>query len=98
MKSRKTKKGDVFNIGGRKTCKVGETLKYLVKLSNLRNIKIKTEEKRLRPIDADLQVPDTRKFNKTVKWKRKFSYEDTMLDLLNFWRDKINASKYNLVR
>ncbi len=98
MKSRKTKKGDVFNIGGRKTCKVGDTLKYLVKLSNLSNIKIKTEEKRLRPIDADLQVPDTRKFNKTVKWKRKFSYEDTMLDLLNFWRDKINASKYNLVR
>ena len=98
MKSKKTKKGDVFNIGGDKTCKVRETLNYLIKLSNLNNIIIRTDQKRMRPIDADLQIPDTRKFNKIVKWKRKFSYSDTMLDLLNFWRDKINSSKYNIVR
>ena len=84
MKSSKTKKGDIFNIGGGYSCTVGETLKFLIKLSKLKNIKIKVESERVRPLDADLQIPDINKFVGLVDWKKKYSYKKTMLDLLNF--------------
>ena len=47
------------------------------------------DKKRLRPIDADLQVPDTRKFIKHTGWKPKISFEKTMDDLLDYWRKRV---------
>jgi len=98
MNSRKTKKGDVFNIGGDYSCTVGDTLNFLIKNSNVKNIKVVTEKERLRPIDADLQIPNVEKFKRTVHWKKKYSYKDTMLDLLDFWRKKIKTNNEYLVR
>jgi len=98
MISKKTKCGDVFNIGGKTSCTVGKTLNYLIKISSLKNIKIKIDKSRIRPIDADLQIPNTKKFNNIIKWKKKYSYEKTMLDLLNYWRNEIKYSQNHLIR
>ena len=98
MNLKKTKKGDVFNIGGDYSCTVGDTLKFLIKNSNFKKIKIITEKERLRPIDADLQIPNIEKFKSIVRWKKKYSYRDTMLDLLEFWRNKIKTTNEHLVR
>ena len=51
--------GAYYNIGGTYTCKVGDTLNYLISKSTINNIDIVVDPDRLRPIDADLQVPDT---------------------------------------
>ena len=66
-------------------------LNSLIKLSNLdiNRIQIKIDKSLLRPIDADLQVPNTQKFQKNFKWKPKISFEKTMADLLEYWREKI---------
>ena len=62
--TKKPKFGETYNIGGSYSCTVGEILKYLIKISKNKNTKIKIDKNRLRPIDADLQLPDTRKFKK----------------------------------
>ena len=62
------------------------------------NIKIKVDESRLRPIDADLQIPDTTKFRKHTGWKPEISFGKTMKDILNFWRQKINSGHFYLTR
>jgi len=98
MLSKKTQKGDVFNIGGNKSIKVGQTLQYLIKISKLNNVKIIKETSRLRPIDADLQIPNISKFKETVKWKKKYSFHDTMEDLLNYWRKALSKQKETLIR
>lgn len=101
MDSDKTGYGESYNIGGEYTCKVGDTLQFLINNSTKKHlIKVELDKERLRPIDADLQVPDTRKFKNVISWKQQYSYEKTMLDLLNFWRNKldIDKSKYGLVR
>ena len=54
---------EVYNIGGKYTCKVKDTLDYLLSKSTIKNIEIITDKNRLRPIDADLQVPDTTKLD-----------------------------------
>ena len=69
-------------------------LKHLISLSpNKDSIKIEIEESRIRPLDADLQVPDTNKFKKHTGWAPQIPFEKTMQDLLNYWRDKIQKGR-----
>ena len=82
--------GSIYNIGGKNTFTVKEILDFLISKSTFKNkIKIKIEKKRLRPIDADLQIPDVKKFIKHTKWKPKISFDKTMMDLLNYWRKRV---------
>ena len=91
--------GEYYNIGGDYTCSVGEMLNYLISLSSTtRKIDIVIDKNRLRPIDADLQVPDTTKFKNHTGWSPQYSFENTMLDLLNYWRDKVKKNKMFLSR
>lgn len=83
-------KGEYYNIGGSYTCKVGDTLNKLISFSPMADkIKSEIDPERLRPIDADLQVPDCSKFKSHTGWEPQYTFEQTMLDLLNYWRDKI---------
>ena len=51
--------GEYYNIGGSYTCTVGDTLNTLLSFSPMgKDIQIEVDRERLRPIDADLQVPD----------------------------------------
>lgn len=84
--------GEYYNIGGSYTCKVGDTLGTLMDMSTVKNFKIVVDPDRLRPIDADLQVPDTGKFSKHTGWKSIYTFEHTMSDLLNYWRIRIRSS------
>jgi GDP-mannose 4,6-dehydratase len=91
--------GEYYNIGGTYTCTIREMLDHLISISTARD-KIKTEidPTRLRPIDADLQVPDTRKFEKHTGWKPVIKFEQTMQDLLDYWRERVSQSTEFLVR
>ena len=85
--------GEYYNIGGTHTCEVGDTLNTLISFSSKRDeISIKVDPERLRPIDADLQIPDCRKFMKHTGWKSQIPFEQTMKDLLNYWREKIKQT------
>lgn len=91
--------GEYYNIGGSYTCKVGDTLKTLVSYSSKKDeINIVTDPERLRPIDADLQIPDCRKFKKYTGWKPEISFETTMHDLLDYWRNRIGNGEIFLTR
>jgi len=87
-----------YNIGGTYTCTIKEMLNMLVSMSTVKNIKVETEAERLRPIDADLQVPNTAKFEAVTGWKPEIPFETTMSDLLNYWRDRISSGQNFLTR
>jgi GDPmannose 4,6-dehydratase len=83
-------KGEYYNIGGTYTCKVGDTLNTLVSFSERKgDIRFEVDPGRLRPIDADLQIPDTAKFTAHTGWKPEIPYETTMRDLLDYWRGRV---------
>jgi|TARA_B100000767_G_C19689363_1_gene503263 GDPmannose 4,6-dehydratase len=88
--------GQSYNIGGTYSCKIKDLLDHLISKSTIKNIKIEVDKERLRPIDADLQVPNADKFMKHTGWKPEISFEKTMTDLLDFWRAEIkqNGQKY----
>jgi len=84
--------GEYYNIGGQHTAEIGEILDHLISLSPLKNdLKIEIDPDRLRPIDADLQVPNTSKFTNHTGWNPQISFEQTMSDLLTYWRDRVSA-------
>ncbi len=88
------KPGEVYNIGGNYSCTVKDMLDYLLSISKVKNIKIKIDKSRIRPIDADLQIPNINKFSKATGWKPNISFEKTMLDLLNYWRIKVKTKNF----
>ena len=91
--------GETFNIGGSYSCEVGDMLNFLISLSSKKSsIKIEEDPERLRPIDADLQIPDISKFLSKVDWNAKFTFEQTMSDLLDYWRERIARGENFLIR
>lgn len=89
--------GEVYNIGGTETMTVGVMLKKLLKISNVKNVKIEVEPSRLRPSDVTLQIPCTDKFRKATGWKPEIKFEKTLRDLLEYWRNyfKIEKAGFN---
>ncbi|MFQ5872299.1 MAG: GDP-mannose 4,6-dehydratase [Dehalococcoidia bacterium] len=81
--------GDVFNIGGDRTMKVGEMLDFLISRSAAAEwIRVEVDPKRLRPADVTLQIPDVSRFKAATGWKPEIPFETTMEDLLNYWRER----------
>ena len=84
--------GAYYNIGGTYTCTIGDILEMLLQLSPRKaDIKIEIDPERLRPIDADLQIADICKFSKHTGWTPQIPVEQTMADLLQYWRDKVSS-------
>lgn len=90
--------GAYYNIGGTYSCTVGKMLEYLLSLSTTKGVKVEVDAARLRPIDADLQVPDTRKFAAHTGWRPEIPFEKTMQDLLDYWRSRVRAGQNFLTR
>jgi GDP-mannose 4,6-dehydratase len=86
----KPQSGAYYNIGGSFSCTIEQILKTLIGMSSkAKDIRIEIDPERLRPIDADLQVPDTRKFQAHTGWTPKIPFEATMRDLLDYWRQRV---------
>ena len=81
--------GEVYNIGGSFTCKVGDVLNVLNS-----GFTVEQDPERMRPLDADFQIPDCTKFKKHTDWEPEISFEITMIDLLEYWRERV---KHNVV-
>jgi GDPmannose 4,6-dehydratase len=91
--------GEVYNIGGNYSCTIGDMLTTLLTISGMQGrISIEVDPGRIRPLDADLQIPNTKKFSAYTGWKPEIPFEKTMRDLLDYWRDKLSNGNQGLVR
>ncbi len=91
--------GEYYNIGGQHSCTIGEMLDFLISLSPAKDkIKIEVDAERMRPIDADLQIPNTTKFESHTGWKPQIAFATTMKDLLEYWRTRVSDGGQLLTR
>ena len=79
--------GEAYNIGGTTIMKVGDFLERLIALSDV-SISTRCDPTLLRPADVTLQIPCADKFVKETKWEPEYTFEDSMIHLLSFWREK----------
>ena len=80
--------GEVYNIGGRATMRIDDLLQQLLAMST-RSINVEVDPKLLRPSDVTLQIPCIDKFVQQTGWEPKIPLEQTLADLLNFWRVQV---------
>jgi GDPmannose 4,6-dehydratase len=85
--------GDVYNIGGVETLTIGQMLDKLLELSTAKNIKVEVDPTRLRPSDVTLQIPCINKFQNATNWKPEISFEKTLIDTLEYWRNFYKKNK-----
>ena len=86
LTAKKGKIGEIYNISGNKVISVGNYLKELKKLSNVK-IKSKIDKKLIRPVDVTLQIADSKKFKKDTLWSPKISFKESMKKLLDECRN-----------
>lgn len=84
------KGGEVYNLGSGKGLRISEILDKLVKLSKIK-LKIEEEQARLRPVDTPKMVIDTSKFRKLTNWKPEITIDESLQDILNWWRKEIHG-------
>jgi GDP-mannose 4,6-dehydratase len=90
--------GAYYNIGGNHSCTVKDVLDTLISYSSKRSeISVEIDPDRLRPIDADLQVPNTAKFRAHTGWKPEIPYDQTLRDLLDYWRERVRIAGASLL-
>lgn len=87
---RKCRPGEVYNIGGDRTMRIGDMLAHLIGLSPMKDrIQVEVDPQLLRPSDVTLQIPDCSKFKDESGWQPTIPFEKTMQDLLDWWRANI---------
>jgi len=84
----KGKAGEVYNISSGEGIKIQDMLDKLISLSNV-DLKIEKDPERLRPSDVGLLIGSPKKFQKETGWKPEIPFDQTLKDLLDYWREKI---------
>ncbi len=84
--------GEVYNIGGTTTMKVGEFLDKLIALSTI-PISTRLDPTLLRPADVTLQIPSAKKFIATTNWQPKYTFEESISYVLAYWRKQALKEK-----
>jgi len=84
--------GEVYNIGSGATRTIQSMLDMLLSLSPM-TIEVRQEPSRLRPSDVPILWADDSKFRAQTGWEPQIPFEQTMCDLLDYWRERVNSSK-----
>lgn len=92
MLARNGNYGEVYNIGGENVKSIQEVLDYMLSISTIRkdSIRFYTDNTLLRKADVTKQIVDISKFKQVCpEWKPEYSWEQTMQDILDFWREYV---------
>jgi GDPmannose 4,6-dehydratase len=90
--------GEYFNIAGEEAYQLPEVIDILLGFSTRSDIKVVTDQDRLRPIDADYQMFDNTKIRAAIDWKPEIPTKKMFEDLLNHWRNEIAKGRIPLNR
>ncbi len=77
--------GEVYNLCSGRSWRIRDVLDMLVSMSGAR-VRVEQEASRMRPSDVPRLEGDNGKFRKDTGWTPEIPFEQTLRDLLAFWR------------
>lgn len=83
----KCEPGEVYNICSGKARSIREILETLIDMAKI-GVEIRFDPTRMRPSDVPVLVGDSTKFREQTGWVPEIPYEQTLLDMLDYWRSK----------
>jgi len=84
--------GEVYNLCSGREWAIRDVLSFLLNRSRVRDIKVELDPSRLRPSDVPLLLGDPSKIQREVGWQAKIPFEQTLDDLLEYWRKRSRAA------
>lgn len=80
--------GEDYVIASGKSRSIKDLLDYLLSLTK-QKIEVAVDPARLRPSDVEILLGDASKFARATGWEQRYTFEQTMRDLLDYWRQQI---------
>jgi GDP-4-dehydro-6-deoxy-D-mannose reductase len=82
--------GEVYNVGQGTCIAVGDMLDILLSHSDVKIAK-EQDPSRMRPSDVQLLWANVDKFTKATDWQPMIPFDQTMADLLDYWRERVRV-------
>lgn len=83
----KGENGEVYNIGSGRAYTIREVLAMLQKLSGI-SVEVQEDSSKIRRSDVPILVADPTKFNAITGWTPTTAFEQTLGDVLQYWKDQ----------
>ena len=83
--------GEPYNICSGKAVSIQEVLDLLLSHAK-REFRVVVDQQRFRPVDMPLLVGSAEKLHRATGWRPRYQLSETLLDLLNYWRGKLQNS------
>jgi GDP-4-dehydro-6-deoxy-D-mannose reductase len=85
----KAKIGNTYNVGSGNGISISDLLEKMLAMSP-KSIKVRQDKGLFRPVDIPMAIADSTSFMKTTGWKTHIPLEDTIFDMLQFWRKELS--------
>jgi len=82
------KKGEIYNVCSGKADSLKDNLDLFLSLSS-KDIRVEVDPQKLRKADIPLVLGDSQKIHRATGWKPEIPLNQTLKDLLDFWREKV---------
>ncbi|MBR2568615.1 MAG: GDP-mannose 4,6-dehydratase, partial [Paenibacillus sp.] len=80
--------GEAYNIASGSCITIQELLDRLLALSTV-SIEVVQDPSRMRPSDVEILLGDASRFQHQTGWKPTISFDQTLADLLQYWRERV---------
>jgi len=84
--------GEVYNLCSGQAWSVRQVLDFLLSQSRVAKVSVVEDPARLRPSDVPHLVGDATKIGKAMGWRTEIPFEQTLRDLLDYWRQRVKGS------
>jgi GDP-4-dehydro-6-deoxy-D-mannose reductase len=85
--------GEVYNLCSGVDWSIERMLSFLVEHSKLERVDVRQDPARLRPSDVPVLRGSAEKIQQAVGWRPEIPLEQTLVDLLEYWRQQIERRK-----
>jgi len=84
--------GEVYNLGSGRMVPVQRILDFYLSQARV-SIQVEQDPARTRPADVPAVVCDATKLREATGWEPRIPLEQTLTDILNYWREKVTKGK-----
>ena len=86
----KARPGEVYNIATGRGIRIRDMLDRIIELADV-EVKVEVDPERLRPSDVEILIGDSAKFREDTGWEPRIPFDQTLRDLLGYWRRTLSA-------
>jgi GDP-4-dehydro-6-deoxy-D-mannose reductase len=88
--------GEVYNLGRGEAIRIGQIVEILVAECRV-PVRVLVDPALLRPVDLPRQQADISKFTQLCGWQPRITWQTTLHDTLQYWRQRVGSSNEEIV-